>query len=80
MTHRLASEWPHTTAADIPQLATVGVDLFDDIEPGYTAIYVRYSDGTRWPARNVNMADPEKANSIIAAWALRGIINDYRTK
>ena len=92
-------KWPMTTAKkDETHLKDEdGLDLFDEVTAGITltAIYIRYEDGTRWPARTVNVTDPVTPlhpQDVLNAWADRflnnggkkrvqgGIIRDYRNK
>lgn len=82
----------HTTAKEYYQrdkkgllIPLVGVDFFDDEEPGMVTIYVRYADGTRWPARTVNMAVPKHAEDVLLAWSAKSYdgspndsLHDYR--
>jgi hypothetical protein len=78
MDHRPAEQWEHKTAAGWRLQEPVGIDLFDEENGAFTAIYLRFADGTRWPARTVNMANPQRAAEILAAWSKRGPVNDYR--
>ena len=81
---QLKTKWEHQTADNLlTHGAAVGIDLFDDVSDDgvpVTAIYVRYSDGTRYPARTVNTSNPEHAKSVLDAWAKKGPVNDYRQK
>jgi hypothetical protein len=76
MEHKDAANWIHTTAPKLAESEAVGIDLF--AEDGQTAIYLRFSDNTRWPARTVNMEDLDHASEIIESWEKRGPVNDYR--
>jgi len=71
--------WKHKTS-DIMLKQVEGVDLFDDEEEGFVSIYERFTDGSRWPARTVNMAEKEQAEDVIAAWGEKGEVRDYRGK
>ncbi len=82
MNHR--EIWKHTTAKDAfgDMGATAGVDLFDDElndagEPT-VSVYVRFNDGTRFPARTITPGN-DGYESCLAAWCARGPVNDYRT-
>ena len=76
-----ATDWKHqTTNNSRAHGEPVGVDLFDDERDGFTTIYVRHADGTRYPARDVAMSKPAHAKSVIEAWQTRGDTHDYRTK
>jgi len=68
--------WKHTTAASHQGVDNyAGIDVFDDEEDGHVSIYVRFKDGTRWPARTVSL----NARQIIKAWTEhKGPLNDYR--
>jgi len=68
--------WKHTTATSIVG-ERVGVDLFDDEQPGMVTVYVRYADGTRTPGRDITMPGGEKC---LAAWCrdYGGKVRDYR--
>lgn len=69
--------WPHTTAANCLS-EQAGVDLFNSpYTEGLTVIYVRFTDGTRWPARSVD-ARTESGRDCLASWCNRGTVNDYR--
>jgi hypothetical protein len=72
--------WKHITAAFYQGVDNyAGIDLYDDEEDGHVSIYVRFKDGTRWPARTVSLKDAAQARQIITAWAeRRGPLNDYR--
>lgn len=81
MKHKDADEWKHTTATRLDmENDAVGVDLFDDEQPGFVSIYIRFPSGGRWPARTVNMSNPEHAQSVLEAWSKRGPVNDFRRK
>jgi hypothetical protein len=73
-------EWPHTTAPSSYHGDREGIDLFDEIDNGvlFVAIYLRNTDGTRWPARTVNTEHPKHAARVVGAWMRRGPVNDYR--
>lgn len=72
--------WKHRTAAYHQGVdGYAGIDLFDDEEDGHASIYVRFKDGTRWPARTVSMDDAKRARQIIKAWTEhKGPMNDFR--
>lgn len=79
------SDWKHTTALTVhgDGKPAAGIDLFDDevnAEGKPTvSIYMRFSDGTRWPARTIT---PGASNfhECLTAWTLDGGVNDYRKK
>ena len=79
MTTTSNATWTHTTSNSYDK-PRAGIDLFNvEVEGSvHTAIYVRYTDGTRTPARTVFMGDIEHATTCINAWTSRGIVNDYR--
>lgn len=80
MENREPEDWKHTTTLDSGRHGEpVGIDLFDDEEPGMVSIYVRHADGTRNPARSVNMTKEEHAANVLGAWSLKGTVHDYRT-
>ena len=64
----------HVTATDCHQ-EPVGYDFFDDDREGYTSIYERYSDGTRWPCRMVEM-HCDHAESCLNSWATKCLPED----
>lgn len=70
-------DWKHQTAPANHPAPSVGVDLFDDENPGHTTIYIRFADGKRTPGRDVK-ADNPAFKSILDAWTDGGITNDYR--
>ena len=72
--------WKHRTAGFHQGVDNyAGIDLYDDEEEGHVSIYVRFTDGTRWPARTVSLNNAELARQIITAWAeRRGPMNDFR--
>ena len=79
MNHQDASEWKHTTTLDNRGHGEpVGVDLFDDEQNGFVSIYQRFADGTRFPARTVNLSNAAHAEVVILAWMARGEVADYR--
>ena len=79
MDHQDASEWKHTTTLDSRGHGDpVGVDLFDDEQTGFVSIYQRFTDGTRFPARTVNLSNAAHAEVVILAWMARGEVADYR--
>lgn len=80
MTSLPMDQWPHTTRHQYRADRPVGIDLFDCHEPDglYTAIYARYTDGTRSPARTVATSDPEHHEAVLAAWCEGKDVRDYR--
>jgi hypothetical protein len=74
------NEWKHKTATEYQGSENhAGIDLFDAAD-GQIEIYVRYKDGTRFPARTVDPAGGEEhVKSVLAAWEdHKGTVNDYR--
>lgn len=68
----------HTTARDcVSHGAAVGCDLFDDEHPGQVSIYLRFADGTLWPARTVDPNAPH-GPEVLSAWQNRGETQDHR--
>lgn len=79
MLYKEASEWKHTTTTNSRSHGEpVGIDLFDDEHPNMVSIYQRFGDGTRFPARTVNLDKREEAIAVLGAWMLKGKVNDYR--
>lgn len=81
MNHRESNMWKHTTARHAYG-DSVGVDLFDDElnvagEPT-VSVYVRFQDGTRFPARTITPG-ADNYESCLLAWCAKGEVNDYRT-
>jgi hypothetical protein len=78
-----ANQWKHTTATHHQGCDKYdGIDLFDDEDEGHVSIYVRFTDGTRFPARTVCLDtpdDPGHAQIVLGAWAQRGQVHDYRS-
>ena len=77
-----ASQWLNTTAPDLLtyKQKIAGIDLFDEVHNGevQTAIYQRFADGKRWPARTVSRGDRQRHDDIVLAWSRKGTVNDYR--
>jgi len=74
-----ASQWPNKTA-ETWNGDQDGIDLFTERHNGIdqTAIYIRHTDGRRWPARTVDPTNLEHHESVVNAWKARGNVNDYR--
>lgn len=69
--------WKHSTTASVFK-TRAGIDLFDDEQPGFTTIYIRYDDGTRCSARSVDMSDAVHADTCLRAWCAGQSVNDFR--
>ncbi len=82
MQNRPAEQWEHTTTLDSKAHGEpVGIDLFDETCGGIpmTAIYERFANGFRFPARTVNMTVHPHAEDVISAWVRKHPdVRDYR--
>lgn len=73
------SAFLHATTTDL-QKPRAGIELFDDEHPGYTTLYIRYTDGTRSGARDVFMGDPVHAADVLSAWCSGQFVIDHRSQ
>lgn len=64
-----AARWKHQTAEKSPTTEPIGVDFFDDEETGFVTVYLRFPDGSLWPARTVNARLKKHAKSVLDSWA-----------
>ena len=76
MIHVEASDWKYTTS-EFKIEENTGIDLFDDEYPNQISIYIRYKDGTRFPARTIEKGT-EFTDKILGSWCINKKVIDYR--